>query len=544
MGNTKSNAIYNPDPKKHPPPLTTEDQDSNMERHIRGKYEYQTFRREQPAGTSPALSSSSGHSAPTAPAPPTKSKSKFGLGIFRTSASNTKASQILGTEKTPYTDGGRAPFVFPHGMAEPTQLELYGDQIRSLREMGFTDVAQCVKVLEETGGKMMAAVEILIRLNKAEERRPAPPPKNEGAPAGFGLAVHRTGPPAVSRHRTGGSLNPFDALDKEEPPLPPLPSARTGPSAAPTYGHPQALGGFGATVVAPQQWGQLGLAPLNTNPFGQLPQQQQQQQYPAPSGGQQQLYPTQQQQLYPTLTGGQQQQPLFSANTGGSMPSGASYNPFMALQPQSTGNPYQEHLSPNGQQQFFQNQQQPQFQQHAQFQQPQQQQQTQFQQPQPQQAQFQQAQQPAQFQPALTQQQGQFQQPQQQGQFQQLQPQQQLQFQPQQPQLTQQNNPYLNTYGQQQFAPAAVDKSQILALFNAPQLAPPRSENPVEVMATPQPVEQQPVQPPTPHALSKNPFLPQQVQTHVRSQESVDFGAWQSGRHSPDAFANLAFGGR
>lgn len=26
------------------------------------------------------------------------------------------------------------------------------------------------------------------------------------------------------------------------------------------------------------------------------------------------------------------------------------------------------------------------------------------------------------------------------------------------------------------------------------------------------------------------------------SQESVDFGAWQSGRHSPDAFASLSFG--
>lgn len=26
------------------------------------------------------------------------------------------------------------------------------------------------------------------------------------------------------------------------------------------------------------------------------------------------------------------------------------------------------------------------------------------------------------------------------------------------------------------------------------------------------------------------------------SQESVDFGAWQTGRHSPDAFASLSFG--
>lgn len=33
-------------------------------------------------------------------------------------------------------------------------------------------------------------------------------------------------------------------------------------------------------------------------------------------------------------------------------------------------------------------------------------------------------------------------------------------------------------------------------------------------------------------------------QGHQRAKESVDFGAWQSGRHSPDAFASLAFGGR
>lgn len=532
MGNTKSNALFNPDPQKHPAPISQDDQDSNMERHIRAKYEYQTFQREPGSAPQPSTSSS----AATIPPPPSSKstgKSKFGLGMFRSSPPNTKASQILGTGGAQYSD--KQPVVFPHGMASATPLEQYGDQIKSLHEMGFTDVTQCMKVLNQTDGKMMDTVEILIRLNKAEERRPAPPPKNPN-PAGFGLAVHRTGPATVSRHRTGGSSNPFDALDREEPPLPPLPSARTGPSAAPAFGHQQqAFGGFGAVAVGQHPWGNgfapqqqqqqqnmspYGVAPQNTNPFGQMPQQL----YPSLTGG------PQQQRLHSTLTGGHQQ--IYPATTGGSVPATPSYNPFMALQQPVGGNPYQEHLSNNPQQQqqqqFFQ--QQPQQQQ----QQPQPQQQAQFQQ-----AQFQEAQpQQQQFQP---------QQPQFQPQFQSQQPQ--SQFQPQQPQFQpqHQNNPYAAQPPQQQqpffSANPYADKSHILALYNAPQLAPPRSQTQVEVTGTPPPPQQQqPAPPPAPSALSNNPFLPQQQ--HSRSQESVDFGAWQSGRHSPDAFASLAFGGR
>lgn len=43
--------------------------------------------------------------------------------------------------------------------------------------MGFTDVTQCVEVLQQTDGKMMDAVEVLIRLTRTEEKWLEPPPK-------------------------------------------------------------------------------------------------------------------------------------------------------------------------------------------------------------------------------------------------------------------------------------------------------------------------------------------------------------------------------
>ncbi|KAF8443621.1 hypothetical protein BGX38DRAFT_1075496, partial [Terfezia claveryi] len=40
IGNIKANAVWNPDPSKHPIPLNTEESDSVMERYVRNKYEY------------------------------------------------------------------------------------------------------------------------------------------------------------------------------------------------------------------------------------------------------------------------------------------------------------------------------------------------------------------------------------------------------------------------------------------------------------------------------------------------------------------------
>ena len=403
-------------------------------------------------------------------------------------------------------------------MALATPLELYGDQIKSLREMGFVNVPQCLEVLQQTDGKMMDAVEILIRLNKAEERRPEPPPKNAA-----GLTVHKSGPAAVARQRTGGSSsNPFDALDKQAQPLPPLPSVKTGQSvpqmqmtmSMPGQTMPQQMG-IQVQNGYPVQTGWNGV-PVQTNEYHQQQQQQQQQQSMSPfqMNDLNQPFPTQQPNQFGQIP--QQQHAVasqFTPTTTGSTT--ASYNPFMSAIPPA--NPYQSHMAVS----------QPNL---------------------PLQSQA--------FNPYAQLQQQQIQQQMQQQQMQQLQQQQQQPL----PQLTNNLNPYgvvLSTtvsyppaqqvsYASQQipFQRTGIDKSQILALYSAPQLAPPRAQNQVEVVSTPQPPPEPQQQPPMPGAGSNNPFLPPAPAGQHRSQESVDFGAWQSGRHSPDAFASLAFGGR
>jgi hypothetical protein len=565
--------------------------------------------------------------------------------LFRSSSpaasnQNAKVNQILGTNGAPYTDARKSmsgPIVFPHGMAQPTPLELYGDQVKNLREMGFTNVTQCLEVLQQVDGRMMDAVEVLVRLNKDNDKRPDPPPKTQA------LTVHKSGPPTVARQRTGGSSNPFDALDKEQQPLPPLPAVKTGPS-----GQMNGMNGYGMQQPPmpgmqngyPQQ--QQGMFPqaqyqnlqqqptgyqqqqqqfqqqqfqqqqAAANPFGPLqyalPQQQQQQspfaplspqhtsspfaplqqqQQQSPFGPLQSQQPQQQQQsLFAPL---QAPQPFVPMPTGGSN----SFNPFVSALPAiPTTNPYSQQplmATATGASGGFNP-----------FEQPQQQQQgsSPF-------SPIQQQQGSSPFSPIQQQGNSPFsQQPQQQqitgnpyGQPSSLlsqptgygQPQQQQQVMPQptgMPQFSPQATGY-NQQPQQQFGQpqppqqqpmrTGFDKNSILALYNAPQLAPPRSQMQIQVTGSQVQQQQQQEVQQAPSAGSNNPFLPgggpgqQQGQQngvqrmnekngmgqgqgmggmngmgqgHQRAKESVDFGAWQSGRHSPDAFASLAFGGR
>ncbi|KAI4158034.1 MAG: hypothetical protein L6R39_000561 [Caloplaca ligustica] len=144
-----------------------------------------------------------------------------------------------------------------------------------------------------------------------------------------------------------------------------------------------------------------------------------------------------------------------------------------------------------------------------------------------------------------------------------------------QPQQFPHSNPYQHQPLQAQ-PTARFDKSSILALYNYPQLAPPPnvpSENQAPTPDLPSsgpratsipkamPGQRSVTMPAHLAAGSRNPFLtsssaqtnnaaavssnaavpaiPSGLSRHV-SQESVDVESWQSGRHSPDAFASLS----
>ncbi|TGZ78896.1 ArfGap-domain-containing protein [Ascodesmis nigricans] len=531
-GNTKSNAFYNPDSAKHPPPLSSEDSDSQLERYIRQKYEYKTFRKEaeQAASSSGAsfgaskLSGSTSTSVSAGLSVPKGSKSSGKRSIssmFRGSSSKDKASQILGG--TPYTDSNRtkAPVQFPHGMVILSPQEKFSDQLASLHDMGFTNDAQNIKVLEQTNGIMLDTVDILVRLNRTQEQRPEPPPKNDPPavkqPLGLGLTVQKTGPAAIGRNITGGSNNPFDALDKEEPPLPPIPVApalqavQTGGSAPMVLSQtPQNLAMMGyqntgqsLPVFHHQQQQMQTLQPFATG--ASLPVQFHQQQQIQQIHQQHTSQWPPQQLLSMNGTGypqQQQQQPLQPQQTAFNLTPLQSSNPYSptltspASSSTFSANPYQQQLSPQHQQQQFSSPPQPQ----------------------------------SPFYP----------------------PQQQTQ------------NPYSPSYPPQQ--QQRIDKSQILALYGTPQLAPQQPQQinhtPIPISSPPAPTQssaQRQQQQQKPAVGSNNPFLMMGGGRGMAVRESVDWGyngavnggggqgersGGQGGRCSPDAFASLAFGGR
>ncbi|KIO30616.1 hypothetical protein M407DRAFT_20336, partial [Tulasnella calospora MUT 4182] len=67
MGNTKANALYNPDPLRNPPPTNMEDgeRDSEIETYIRNKYQYKAFMKREPAKEKSSSSSVSRSDAPS-----------------------------------------------------------------------------------------------------------------------------------------------------------------------------------------------------------------------------------------------------------------------------------------------------------------------------------------------------------------------------------------------------------------------------------------------------------------------------------------------
>jgi hypothetical protein len=106
--------------------------------------------------------------------------------------------------------------------------------------------------------------------------------------------------------------------------------------------------------------------------------------------------------------------------------------------------------------------------------------------------------------------------------------------------------------------PARIDKSSILALYNYPQLAPQRPPEssvpePEALLSVPEGGSanflpngtNKAAQPAPAVSGSKNPFTsgpiakPATMNNHM-TKESVDFGGWMNGRHSPDAFASLS----
>ena len=592
-GNINSNRTYNPQNVKPHIPLDVDEVDAVLERFIRQKYDQQAFLSGtvRPAQRHDTGSTRSSEDQPP-PLPP-KPARRFGFGL-RAASSTIPSSRIPQFSPPDSPTGSNGYGQPPSPIRVNKQSRIFGasvggttgdnteSKLATLRDMGFPDDKRNANILKGLGGNLERAIESLVRLgegNAPSSTPRAPIPAGNvtiSQPLNLSLSSKATQPTAnqpaahtqtsapiqansqttnqansqhsqvlnISNSFQTQSYNPFETSNAQSAAYPLEQAFERMHFSQPLF--PNATGGY------PSQQQQIQEARLQqsmTPPVPQLPHHYYQsnthvQQIQVPTGSYNPFVQNTQQVAvnssisYPYI--GQQESVA------------STYNPFLHS-PSSTQSPATEYPLRTSQA-YFQDQQPQQQQPRQQLQHNQQPPQLQAP-PQPQQQQppfvydtASQGQQSSnlymfQEQPAINLAQS----PPQQSQFYSQSP-----PQPLQPQQT-----------------GRVDKSSILALYNYPQLAPhtlpitpyqPASST--SPLATGHPQKglstQQQRSVTTPAALSsgsRNPFhtdAPSSqagarppaingvgISRHV-SQESVDIGGFQNGRHSPDAFASLS----
>ncbi|KAI4136296.1 MAG: hypothetical protein LQ341_005707 [Variospora aurantia] len=585
-GNAASNRIYNPRNSKPAIPLDVDEVDAALERFIRQKYDQQAFSGAgtvRPAARQDTGTSGSTRSSDDQPPPlPPKPGKRFGFSLRSVSSAlpTTKNSHIS-PPTSPDTANGYPPSP-PIRMNKQSRIfgtsvggggENMETKLAILRDMGFADEKRNSAILKGLNANLERTIETLVRLGdgNAPGSRPRSPIRSKQAAAsqpfssvgvepphvGSGISIHpldSTEPKTeaaastsipTTRSQTGPNFtearpyNPFEVPNPRSDRWPlekdfeNLQVSRPQPQSQPQPLFPNATGGY---PIQPDHIQASRFQQSMTPPAPQLHQHVHSnpyfQQMNAINSSSNPFFQTSNQAMHHPGS-------LYSA-TNQPETNGNAYNPFMAAQPYprtyTTGNVLQPpqafslQPSPDAQQPFMTNR--------------------------DQYLSMQNQQQPDQFtaqgvpthQAPLP--------------YQQFPAWSQSQPQPLQAQPT-----------------GRFDKSSILALYNYPQLAPPPlpqgsspSENQIPVAAAPPlppsaarstsraPGQRSVTMPTQLAAGSRNPFLtmttaqannvavssnsavpaiPSGLSRHV-SQESVGVGSFQSGRHSPDAFASLS----
>lgn len=579
-GNTNSNRTYNPQNTKPAIPLDVDEVDAALERFIRQKYDQQLFSGGS-AHSARRHDTGSTRSSDEQPPPlPPKPGKRFGFGLRSVSSALTlsKPNPNSPPRSPEGPNGYRTP---PSPIRVNKQSRVFGasvggggedleSKLATLRDMGFPDEKRNVNVLKGLGGNLERAIESLVRLGEG-----GTPTSGSRTPMqGRNIAVSQ--PLPTSRQHSGLAPNA-------------LPTANGSVSTAQiSYNGPPSNQG----IVQPQDQAPRNFTPTNPfqsqpyNPFETAQPQSATYHVDKAFEGMQISQP-----LFPNATGGypSQHQPLQESRLQQSMTPPVPQVPHQYFQP----NPYAQHaqMASTNSNPFFST---PHVSSTPSSPYP-----NNFQQ-QPVNAPYNTFASPTQSpvnEPPMNQYQSQFS-----DNYPQPQPQPQQQTTYTSYAAPSQNLPQSNPYAMQQsvvpsqiqyatqnFQPTnnfppqplqpqqtgRIDKSSILALYNYPQLAapvqnsgtgeitavrlPPAIKNdPLPSLpegAIPKPAQRSVTMPVQLSSGSRNPFHSSNgalgtgatsrptngaaVSRHV-SQDSTDIGGFQSGRHSPDAFASLS----
>lgn len=232
VGNVASNQIYNPENKRAPVPVDTDEADSAMERFIRQKYIHNVASQASESSKPGSPRSREG----TPPPLPPKNTSKFGFrsasSIFPLSSKARKEARAKEFEAA----GGMPALankqskVFGTTVGSPTNdTEL---KLQKLNELGFLNAYRNEMVLKGVNGNLDQAVESLMRLGEGYDK-PLPMPGQTvpklRATKSFTPTTKYSSPtasefPMPKRRETDRpttasttSTNPYDALNRAQP---------------------------------------------------------------------------------------------------------------------------------------------------------------------------------------------------------------------------------------------------------------------------------------------------------------------------------------
>ncbi|KAI9693974.1 MAG: hypothetical protein M1822_003245 [Bathelium mastoideum] len=293
MGNVNSNRTYNPQNAKPSIPIDVDEVDGAMERFIRQKYETRVFSggASRPGTRHNTGSTSSAEDQPP-PLPPKPAK-RFDFSL-RSSSSTfpTTRNQAKADMESPPASAGLSGFgersstrtnkpsrIFGTSIDRPSG-DSFEQKLGTLREMGFADERRNSTVLKGHDGNLDRAVESLIRIDGAS--KPASRAETPGAAVNGITVEKKRGTPTATNQS-----NPFERLDQQQP------QQQTAPFQQ--LQQPQVNGNFYPQPTS------------HTNPYNPFHVQQQEQVAQAPSfeqSFQNMAISPSQQQLFPNNTGG------------------------------------------------------------------------------------------------------------------------------------------------------------------------------------------------------------------------------------------------
>ncbi|KAF8975068.1 hypothetical protein BGZ46_009472, partial [Entomortierella lignicola] len=161
-GNGKVNALYMPNPERHPPPTSMEG--SAMEQYIRSKYERKEFME--------------------------------GGGNYKPSSRSAYGNTFSGGRGGPSND--------------IVNTQTYTTQMSALRGMGFTDNAKNIQVLQSTNGDVPNAIEILCRIGSGPVTSSANLLSSSNSSSPSRGAARRT-PSSNNLNKSNGAMDPKEA---------------------------------------------------------------------------------------------------------------------------------------------------------------------------------------------------------------------------------------------------------------------------------------------------------------------------------------------